>query len=286
MSRARAQRLDRRRSRLDRSDARGTRIDSRSRRRGGRSDASSLVTVAGSARARRDPARRAPRRRRPDGASTSRQGWLFIRRFGIRRARSSTACCGGSATERMCGQGWSAVSTRDTSGVVVIALSPGVHRPHSTRYTSWTGHEGVPRDRPRHAAASRGRDHAASRARPCRPPAHRRQRGWRAERDAADRVVSTHGTHSLVHCELVTGRTHQIRVHLAARGWPIVGDATYGSRDPSIARQALHAWRLTLPHPASREPLIIEAPMPSDMQTLIRGLEGAAPLMDSKRPCK
>ena len=131
---------------------------------------------------------------------------------------SSTACCGGFATERICGQVWSAVSTRTHQASSAHRAVARRARPHSTRYTSRTGHEGVPRDRPRHAAASRGRDHAASRARPCRPPPHRRQRGWRAERDAVPGRRRLHGTYSLVHCELVTGRTHQIRVHLAARG--------------------------------------------------------------------
>jgi 23S rRNA pseudouridine1911/1915/1917 synthase len=70
-------------------------------------------------------------------------------------------------------------------------------------------------------------------------------------------------------------------VHLAARAWPIVGDATYGSPDPSIARQALHAWRMTLPHPKSGERLTFEAPVARDMETLLRGPEGSAPLMDA-----
>ncbi len=56
---------------------------------------------------------------------------------------------------------------------------------------------------------------------------------------------------SLVRCRLITGRTHQIRVHLATKGWPIVGDATYGRPHP-FPRQALHAWRLTFPHPTTR----------------------------------
>ena len=76
-----------------------------------------------------------------------------------------------------------------------------------------------------------------------------------AERDALRGAGSTHGGLSLVRCELVTGRTHQIRVHLAARGWPIVGDAVYGGRTRAIARQALHAWRVTLPHPVTARSL-------------------------------
>ena len=82
-------------------------------------------------------------------------------------------------------------------------------------------------------------------------------------------VLSTVDGYSLVRCELVTGRTHQIRVHLAARGWPIAGDASYGEAHPALTRQALHAWRLTLPHPVTREPLRIEAPVPRDLQGLM-----------------
>jgi 23S rRNA pseudouridine1911/1915/1917 synthase len=69
----------------------------------------------------------------------------------------------------------------------------------------------------------------------------------------------------IVRCELITGRTHQIRVHLAAIGCPIAGDATYGQPSDLIARQALHAWRVSLVHPVSGQRLTIEAPLPEDM---------------------
>jgi 23S rRNA pseudouridine1911/1915/1917 synthase len=75
---------------------------------------------------------------------------------------------------------------------------------------------------------------------------------------------------ALVQCELVTGRTHQIRVHLASRGWPIVGDTVYGVPDTTMTRQALHAWRVRMPHPTTRLPLEFEAPIPNDMRALIR----------------
>jgi 23S rRNA pseudouridine1911/1915/1917 synthase len=87
---------------------------------------------------------------------------------------------------------------------------------------------------------------------------------------------------ALLKCTLVTGRMHQIRVHLAATGWPIVGDAKYGQprwrdvgdavlRDELAAfnRQALHAWRLTIKHPLTGAPLSIEAPLPADLQRLL-----------------
>ncbi len=81
-------------------------------------------------------------------------------------------------------------------------------------------------------------------------------------------VLSASDGRAVVRCELVTGRTHQIRVHLASQGWPIVGDRVYGEVDETLARQALHAWRVTLPHPVSGETLVLEAPLPPDMQAL------------------
>jgi 23S rRNA pseudouridine1911/1915/1917 synthase len=88
---------------------------------------------------------------------------------------------------------------------------------------------------------------------------------------------------SLVCCRLATGRMHQIRVHLAARGWPIVGDPKYGGQgweevadaDAAAAlqnfpRQALHAWRLAFAHPITRKAVVVEAPVPADMLALMR----------------
>ena len=87
---------------------------------------------------------------------------------------------------------------------------------------------------------------------------------------------------SLLRCRLATGRTHQIRVHLSASGWPIVGDPIYGEPrwtsvdDASAAaalkafpRQALHAWRLALAHPVTGARLEIDAPVPADMTRLL-----------------
>jgi 23S rRNA pseudouridine1911/1915/1917 synthase len=70
---------------------------------------------------------------------------------------------------------------------------------------------------------------------------------------------------SVLLCQLVTGRSHQIRVHLSEIGCPILGDRTYGAVDASMPRQALHAWRIRLPHPVTREPMEVSAPLPADL---------------------
>jgi 23S rRNA pseudouridine1911/1915/1917 synthase len=88
---------------------------------------------------------------------------------------------------------------------------------------------------------------------------------------------------SLVRCRLTTGRMHQIRVHLAACGWPAVGDPKYGDRrwqqvlDPRLSaalrdfpRQALHARRLSVVHPVTRVRLVVHAPLPEEFRNLIQ----------------
>jgi 23S rRNA pseudouridine1911/1915/1917 synthase len=100
------------------------------------------------------------------------------------------------------------------------------------------------------------------------------------------RVLERFRAHTHVRVMLETGRTHQIRVHLAHIGYPIVGDPTYGRRlaVPKAAtarleqalrgfrRQALHAARLSLAHPSSGETLAFEAPLPADMAGLLEAL--------------
>lgn len=86
---------------------------------------------------------------------------------------------------------------------------------------------------------------------------------------------------TLVECELETGRTHQIRVHMAHIGHPLVGDATYGkprSSDPRLdafPRQALHAWQLGLIHPRSGEACRWQSPLPADFEGLLEVLRGS-----------
>jgi 23S rRNA pseudouridine1911/1915/1917 synthase len=103
---------------------------------------------------------------------------------------------------------------------------------------------------------------------------------YRVERRFQDRAA-------LLECRLLTGRTHQIRVHLAHAGHPLIGDPVYGTRAgravarfgpvgatiASFPRQALHARLLGFTHPASGERLRFESPLPADMQGIIASLE-------------
>jgi 23S rRNA pseudouridine1911/1915/1917 synthase len=159
---------------------------------------------------------------------------------------------------------------RETSGLVLVALTPAVHAAlqrgaRTIRKEYLAVVRGIPRpaqgliqhplvrdpfDRRRMTVAARG---AASTTR----------------YEVLSTVATRDGPETLVRCELLTGRTHQIRVHLAACGWPLVGDRTYGREDPRIARQALHARRLTFPHPQTGGRIDIEAPVPPDMHALV-----------------
>lgn len=90
------------------------------------------------------------------------------------------------------------------------------------------------------------------------------------------------GAFSLLECELRTGRTHQIRVHLASSGFPIVGDEKYGDDAvrATFARQGfgrmfLHAHQLVLPHPLSGDTLQLDAPLPAECLAVLKSLETA-----------
>ena len=94
------------------------------------------------------------------------------------------------------------------------------------------------------------------------------------------------GPLTLVELSPETGRTHQLRVHLASEGHPAPGDATYGggvsrlagapslrALKPLVPRQLLHAWKLTVTHPRTGERLSWEAPLPEDFQAVVDYLE-------------
>lgn len=157
---------------------------------------------------------------------------------------------------------------KDTSGLVLLAMTPGIH--HAIQRDVAAGLV-----RKEYLALVRGipsRTESRITLPLARDPADRRRMITTesgAPSETRVRIESVHGDRTLVRCELVTGRTHQIRVHMAAIGHPVAGDAVYGTADPDIPRQALHAWRISLPHPLTRAPLLIEAPLPADIRALI-----------------
>ena len=84
------------------------------------------------------------------------------------------------------------------------------------------------------------------------------------------RVVKTVGGRALVELELETGRTHQIRVHMAHLGCPLTGDFLYGREDKSlIGRPALHSAELFLTHPITEKPMHWQVPLPGDIAALM-----------------
>jgi len=80
------------------------------------------------------------------------------------------------------------------------------------------------------------------------------------------------GEYALLEVEPVTGRTHQIRVHMAALGHPIVGDAVYGKRSAVLNRQFLHAWKLAFAMPLGGREVEFESPLPGDLRVALERL--------------
>jgi 23S rRNA pseudouridine1911/1915/1917 synthase len=79
--------------------------------------------------------------------------------------------------------------------------------------------------------------------------------------------------YSLLEARPRTGRTHQIRVHLASIGHPIAGDATYGKPAPGLDRHFLHAHRLAFTHPRTGDRLELESPLPNDLQAFLHAVD-------------
>lgn len=97
------------------------------------------------------------------------------------------------------------------------------------------------------------------------------------------KILMRKGGHTLVLASPVTGRTHQLRVHFAHMGCPILGDDMYGEPHALIPRHALHALRLRLPHPETDEDMTLTAPMPDDMLRAVTEIFGKLPegILDS-----
>jgi 23S rRNA pseudouridine1911/1915/1917 synthase len=159
---------------------------------------------------------------------------------------------------------------RDTSGLMVVARSEEAHRrlqelvrAHELdrHYTALV--VGRPRSRSGRIEAPIGRD---------RRDALRHSLDTDTPREAVTHfeVRELLPRHSLLDVQLETGRTHQIRVHLAAIDLPVAGDPVYGRpRELELDRQFLHAGRLAFPHPFRDERVDVESPLPSDLKAAL-----------------
>ncbi len=160
---------------------------------------------------------------------------------------------------------------RDTSGVIVVAKNDAAHnalarqlKDRSVEKTYLALVQGTPRPAEGVIDAPIARD----------PRNRQRMAVVEGGREAVTsyRVVERFRGMSLLEVRPRTGRTHQIRVHLAAIGHPIVGDRTYGRPSALIARQSLHARRIAFAHPRSGERMEIEAPLPRDLRDVLARL--------------
>jgi 23S rRNA pseudouridine1911/1915/1917 synthase len=153
---------------------------------------------------------------------------------------------------------------RDTSGLLVVAKTEAAHRnlarqlsDRSLGRTYWALVHGGFREETGTIDAPIARH----------PRDRRRMAIVEGGREAVTdfRVVERLAGATVLELSLRTGRTHQIRVHLASIGHPIIGDAVYGRPDPSLGRPALHAMRLRLVHPTDGSERTFESPVPPEL---------------------
>ncbi len=165
---------------------------------------------------------------------------------------------------------------RDTSGIIVMAKNEKAHiflqeqfkaRSINKRYLALV--DGAPPTPSGRVEAPIGRD-----------PVRRQQMAILTPdkgREAVTeyRTLKSYAKHTLIEAHPLTGRTHQIRVHMAFLKCPIVGDVLYGRRKQSIelSRHFLHAYRLTILLPGHSAPMTFEAPLPEELAKVLEGLE-------------
>lgn len=162
---------------------------------------------------------------------------------------------------------------KETSGCIVVAKNDLTHRALSEQFVSRDVEKtylaivaGVPRHRSGTIDQPIGR-HAVHRQKMAVQPS----RGRSARTDY--RIIKSSGDASVIQCQLHSGRTHQIRVHLHHIGHSILGDKVYGgSVARKFDRQMLHAWRLAFTHPRTQQRQMFEADVPNDFQEALATL--------------
>ncbi len=177
---------------------------------------------------------------------------------------------------------------KDTSGLLVAAKSDGAHaalaaqfKRHQVKKTYLAVVCGQPRTEGGRIETSIGRH-----------PSDRKKMSTRSDRGRSAitvwRVRERYRETALLEVDIETGRTHQIRVHLADIGHPVVGDSVYGRAGgisaikdaatrrlvKTFPRQALHAWRLAFTHPTDESGMTFVSPLPKDMAELCAALKG------------
>lgn len=163
---------------------------------------------------------------------------------------------------------------RDTSGVIILAKTPPAHAKLSKQFANRVTQK-------TYVALVRGAmpvDEGTIESHLARHPGKRQRfavssdRGrWASTKFIVKERFGKEAT--LVELHPITGRTHQIRVHLASYGHPILGDHVYGVKEKgfeSISRHLLHAARLRIRHPETDEPLDLSAPLPDDFQSALK----------------
>jgi 23S rRNA pseudouridine1911/1915/1917 synthase len=169
-----------------------------------------------------------------------------------------------------------------TSGLVVVAKNDAAHRRLSDQFKAREVHKTYVALVHGRVAADRGEISRSVGRDPRRRT--RMKAGGIAPREALTRyrVLRRFGHFTLVEALPQTGRTHQIRVHLASLGHPVVGDTTYGapaklrfgdSEEPTLPRTFLHAAKLAFMHPLTGAPLEFEAPLPEELATFLAHAE-------------
>lgn len=160
---------------------------------------------------------------------------------------------------------------RMTSGLIVVAKNDEAHRALSDQFRDHSAHRS-------YAALVDGNireDEGTVNAPLARHPVDRKRMAIvQGGRDAVThwRVAARYGQYTLLQIELETGRTHQIRVHMASRQHPVTGDDVYGreKRPFGLLGQALHGYRLAFEHPRTKEKMVFYAPLPEYFTNTLR----------------